>query len=202
MEPNTLPAPGALFISCSWQPGTKWSRESIGQINKKIKNGPVSNVVDGCLEHLPWTEVQPSLQRFTDSIQTTESEFTAPVHVACRRAMQVQKMPLWIVGFGVTIALQDNFYVDCHKLPMLLQDVLSNKARHIIGSKTNRLVVYSEFFMVCFNFSIAEADHGWLGSVSIHVSSDEGKCIRETTRNVARKLNAELKELAMVKKGI
>jgi hypothetical protein len=75
MEPNTLPAPGALFISCSWQPGTKWSRESIGQINKKIKNGPVSNVVDGCLEHLPWTEVQPSLQRFTDSIQTTETMF-------------------------------------------------------------------------------------------------------------------------------
>ena len=84
-------------------------------------------MVDIGLEHLPWTEVQPSLQRFTDSIQTTESEFTAPVHVACRRAMQVQKMPyvlasivpLWIVDFGGTIALQDNFYVDCHKLPML-----------------------------------------------------------------------------------
>jgi hypothetical protein len=72
----TLSLPLALFLFlAAGSLALNGAGNQLGRSIKKIKNGPVSNVVDGCLEHLPWTEVQPSLQRFTNSIQTTETMF-------------------------------------------------------------------------------------------------------------------------------
>lgn len=57
-------------------------------------------------------------------------------------------VPLWSVDFGSATALQDNFYVVCHKLPVLfVWRAFSSRApytmRHHfnLDSKTNRLVV-------------------------------------------------------------